>query len=640
MYGLKKRNYLAGLGSLFLLNLSILLLSSCSFVTFGGIDRLMKKDVLSFKLNSSANADLSADVNGFIGSDTIDLRVPQGTVVTALSPEISFLGDKIEPPSGTVQNFTNPIDYKVTARDGSVKNYRASVSFFINNTINRFSFPAGNNVGKLGTAIDCHGTISGTNITVDVPAGTDVTALVPTIDAAGATLSPASGTAQNFTTPISYTVTPTSGAAQTYTVTVVVAPSSDKDITGFTLTAASNPALVTDVTSDIQPNTVSLTLPSGTDLTALVPTITLSGGSIDPASGTAIDLTGPVTYTVTAADASVKVYTVTASGSGAPTISDRNLLLTSVTENTVALSWTAAEDTAPGDSTPQASLRYRLVYSETPIATISEANLATISLDFSAGTLNHTVGGLRSDTLYYFNVIVEDLQGNQVIYNQTSATTVSSVVTGMSTLYALSGSGTDGSVNGHDLLVTGSVSYVNNRAGNPNSACRITGGNSLYIADANALNFTNEMTISMWLNLTDVGTQQVLIGKLNAGRTMGYQLGINAEYLYFEVRDSVQNPYFCNDDTTKIAANSWVHIGFSWRSGGKMRIYVNGLMIKETAASTGPIGGGTTEGFRIGADSGSPPLFPIVDAVFDDLRVYSRELSSGEINELAGLAAD
>jgi hypothetical protein len=57
--------------------------------------------------------------------------------------------------------------------------------------------------------------------------------------------------------------------------------------------------------------TIAVTVPFGTDVTALVPTITIVGSSLSPASGVANDFSNPVTYTVTAADASTKAYTVT-----------------------------------------------------------------------------------------------------------------------------------------------------------------------------------------------------------------------------------------------------------------------------------------------------------------------------------------
>ncbi len=58
--------------------------------------------------------------------------------------------------------------------------------------------------------------------------------------------------------------------------------------------------------------TVTATVPKGTDLTKLTPTITVSdNATVVPASGTQQDFTNPVTYTVTAQDGSTQQYTVT-----------------------------------------------------------------------------------------------------------------------------------------------------------------------------------------------------------------------------------------------------------------------------------------------------------------------------------------
>lgn len=57
-----------------------------------------------------------------------------------------------------------------------------------------------------------------------LPAGTDVTALVPTIDFSGVSINPGDGVAQDFSSPVDYTVTaPIDGSTVTYTVTVNVA---------------------------------------------------------------------------------------------------------------------------------------------------------------------------------------------------------------------------------------------------------------------------------------------------------------------------------------------------------------------------------------------------------------------------------
>ena len=63
---------------------------------------------------------------------------------------------------------------------------------------------------------------------------------------------------------------------------------------------------------------IALTVPYGTDVSALVPTIAISGAAVSPASGVAHDFANPVTYTVTAADATTQTYVVTVTVAAGP----------------------------------------------------------------------------------------------------------------------------------------------------------------------------------------------------------------------------------------------------------------------------------------------------------------------------------
>ena len=68
---------------------------------------------------------------------------------------------------------------------------------------------------------------------------------------------------------------------------------------------------------------ITVTLPNGTDLTSLAPVITISGAkSISPASGATVNLSSPVTYTLTLEDGTTKTYTVRAYVEG-PSKSDQ-----------------------------------------------------------------------------------------------------------------------------------------------------------------------------------------------------------------------------------------------------------------------------------------------------------------------------
>ena len=76
-----------------------------------------------------------------------------------------------------------------------------------------------------GIVTDSESEATGT-VAAHVPYGTDVTAITPTIELSqGASVAPASGTAENFTSPVVYVVTAEdTQTIRTYTVTITVDP--------------------------------------------------------------------------------------------------------------------------------------------------------------------------------------------------------------------------------------------------------------------------------------------------------------------------------------------------------------------------------------------------------------------------------
>ncbi|MCR1027068.1 DUF5018 domain-containing protein, partial [Cellulophaga baltica] len=253
-------------------------------VTFEVVDELSsEKEITSFIVNGVA---------GTITETAIDLVLPEGTDLTALAPVIIHTGASISPESETNQDFSSPVIYTVTAQDETIQAYTVNCTIEGNNSKDITDFVI-NGV---------NGTIIGTNISLTLPAATDVTTLEPTVTHTGATVSPVSGIAQDFTNPVIYTITAEDASTQEYTVTVTVVQSESKDITSLTINGTNGTITGTDIT---------VTLPSTTDVTALEPTVTHTGVSINPASGVAQDFTSPVDYTVTAADGTTQVYTVT-----------------------------------------------------------------------------------------------------------------------------------------------------------------------------------------------------------------------------------------------------------------------------------------------------------------------------------------
>lgn len=81
--------------------------------------------ITSFSLSG-----LNPVVNGVISEqdNTIRLIVPEGTVVTSLTPLIElFANATVTPASGVAQDFSKPVIYTVTSTDGSKQNYTVTV---------------------------------------------------------------------------------------------------------------------------------------------------------------------------------------------------------------------------------------------------------------------------------------------------------------------------------------------------------------------------------------------------------------------------------------------------------------------------------------------------------------------------------
>lgn len=139
-------------------------------------------------------------------------------------------------------------------------------------------------------------------ITASLPFGSSINAVVPEIEIPeGATINPEIGSTLDFSDPVFMRVT-NGNLYKDYVVSIQV----EKPILSFKINDLS-------ATLNHVSRTISLTVPEGTDLTALTPAIELSSGvSISPASGTTLDFTSPVIFTVTAASETIE-YTANVS---------------------------------------------------------------------------------------------------------------------------------------------------------------------------------------------------------------------------------------------------------------------------------------------------------------------------------------
>ncbi len=248
----------------------------------------------------------------------IVVNVPMGTDRSALTPYFATSPWADVTVNGIVQHsgqgsvdFTNPVRYTLTAA-GIVHNSRGCTNYYDvtvkvapspAKAITAFSFQ--------GLSPPVAGVIDETahTIAVQVPFGTNVTALIATFTTTGSSVTVNGGTQtsgvtpNNFTQPVTYLVTAADGSTQPYTVTVTLSANSQKAITNFSFQQLESPVI--GIINEAA-HTVTVTLPFGINVTALIATFTTTGSSVTvngvpQTSGvTPNDFTQPVTYLVTA----------------------------------------------------------------------------------------------------------------------------------------------------------------------------------------------------------------------------------------------------------------------------------------------------------------------------------------------------
>lgn len=220
-----------------ILFLSLFVLASCSKDddNDNSAAKSDAKAITAFTFAAADNDALSEDVKAAIDEDkkTITAEVPFSTDVTALEPTIA-VSEKatVSPENKVAKDFTETVEYTVTAEDGSEAKYAVTVAVAKSDAkqIMTFSFLAKDNESL---SEDIEGEVDESNLTVkvEVPFGTKTSELVPTIvTSLGSTVSPDNGAVKDFSEVIEYTVTAEDASTTKYTITVVIKAPTDRQV--------------------------------------------------------------------------------------------------------------------------------------------------------------------------------------------------------------------------------------------------------------------------------------------------------------------------------------------------------------------------------------------------------------------------
>ena len=174
-------------------------------------------------------------------------------------------------------------------------------------------------------------------------------------------------------------------------------------------------------------------------------------------------------------------------------------------------------------------------------------------------------------------------------------------------------------------------------AGTYGQALSLSGaGQFATVADSADLDLTSAITMSAWIRPGKADTQD-LIAKTVNGVPDGYQLSLAAPSSTGKVFVRFNNDANARVDsatTYPSDGNTWIHVAATY-DGSTIRIYYNGVE-DGSRAWTGSIVANSTA-LGVGAQSNNARWF---QGAIDDVRLYNRALSAGEIAALAGVSVN
>lgn len=232
----------------------------------------------------------------------ITLTVPTTLDVTACIPSVVWSGIDITPAIDTVQDFTQPVTYIVTASDGTQRTYTVIVEHV------SAEVPVGTielNAAD-GTPLNVNIDYDRRRITVEYPYGLDVSELKVAALNFGGNTSINTGDSLNLTR-YNYLSVTVEGNSTVFDIVGKEQPMLDKQITQFRLYG--HDAVINEVE-----HTITLILPTKYDITDIAPDAVCFVGADITDITTRHDFTKPVVYTVSDTLGNTVDYTVIVKG--------------------------------------------------------------------------------------------------------------------------------------------------------------------------------------------------------------------------------------------------------------------------------------------------------------------------------------
>lgn len=192
-------------------------------------------------------------------------------------------------------------------------------------------------------------------------------------------------------------------------------------------------------------------------------------------------------------------------------------------------------------------------------------------------------------------------------------------------------SGTDATGNNLNAQMINTLTDTIDHNGMANEAVRFANqlNSAFFIVNHNSLlNFTNQLSITVWIKPAELVGSHKIVDKLNVDNTGNFELDIYDETLRFWVASGEVEVPFSSLPLINPPLNTWLHIVAVY-DGTNAKIYVNGALAAENPVSGNCVTNASD--MYIGHEqNGSIVSAPFLGAM-DDLKIYGNALSNTEI---------
>lgn len=194
-------------------------------------------------------------------------------------------------------------------------------------------------------------------------------------------------------------------------------------------------------------------------------------------------------------------------------------------------------------------------------------------------------------------------------------------------------SAADSSGNGSTGTLTNGAAF--DTSGRINGCVLLDGSND-YVSGPTLVGPSSGFTFAAWLRDDAVSGYKIL-GTIGAGTNKYCWIYVDPSGLLWAGMFSTGETASITRNTgAVVSANTWQHIAFTWSGGTaatSIKIYVDGAQVDSGSSSTGAFTASSSNSLTVylGDRPGSSNAF---DGRLDEVRLYSRALSSDDVTEL------